>query len=500
MKLGKGTLLLGQLIPLLSLFARAEPAHVCDGISGDYDTWKSAAISNHKVIVVGAGIAGLSATKKLIQSGMNNVLRLEAQDYLGGRVKTYRQGSILVEEGAEWIHGGSKNPLYVLADRLDGLTQPLPDEAYDWRAKTQSGQNADEDGYLAAERVMEKCDTGDLLANYYDAGYGDCFIDQFPRVYQNYGADPAEKDAWFHYLHKWVLQETGLSDWRNQSGRDADHFTDLGIDNQWADGYDTLTNHIKKSIPDAKIKMSSPVCKIFWKSRSSRRAVVVTAAQEAYTADYVLVTASIGHLKERHDKLFSPLLPSSYRQHFNKIELGIVDKVQIGWNTPWWSADPLDLQVIFTQMSLPTNEAWLYGIMEYSSIHQQTPIIQAFVSGNDALHMESLTDAEVQDHVVRFLQAVTKQTVPPPTFFRRSKWHENIWMRGSYYSFVTVEGDQQGLKSRAPLRKPIVNHFGKVIFWAGEHTHNTRYGTVDGAMKSGNIAANAIKNYDSSRP
>ena len=29
----------------------------------------------------------------------------------------------------------------------------------------------------------------------------------------------------------------------------------------------------------------------------------------------------------------------------------------------------------------------------------------------------------------------------------------------------------------------------QVLLWAGEHTHNTRYGTVDGAMDTGNTEA-----------
>lgn len=52
-------------------------------------------IANHvkkDVVVVGAGIAGLSAARKLIAKGFSDVLVLEAQDYLGGRVKTHREG------------------------------------------------------------------------------------------------------------------------------------------------------------------------------------------------------------------------------------------------------------------------------------------------------------------------------------------------------------------------------------------------------------------------
>lgn len=44
------------------------------------------------VVVVGGGVSGLTAAKTLIDNGVNDVLILEAQDRLGGRVHTYRKG------------------------------------------------------------------------------------------------------------------------------------------------------------------------------------------------------------------------------------------------------------------------------------------------------------------------------------------------------------------------------------------------------------------------
>ncbi|XP_066965592.1 spermine oxidase-like [Macrobrachium rosenbergii] len=131
--------------------------------------------------------------------------------------------------------------------------------------------------------------------------------------------------------------------------------------------------------------------------------------------------------------------------------------------------------------------------MEFLSIHQQKKMIQAFVTGDKARKMENLPSEVVKQHLLEHLRRVTKQDVPEPAFFRRSKWGQNIWMRGSYNSYIPVKGDKAGLKSRAPLAQPVTNSKNaKVIHWAGEHTSDTRYGTVDGAMDSGETAAFAI--------
>ena len=67
-----------------------------------------------KVIVVGAGVAGLAAAAAL--SGLASVLILEAQDRLGGRVHTNRSlGGVPIELGAAWIHRADGNLVSGLA-------------------------------------------------------------------------------------------------------------------------------------------------------------------------------------------------------------------------------------------------------------------------------------------------------------------------------------------------------------------------------------------------
>ncbi|XP_064122013.1 peroxisomal N(1)-acetyl-spermine/spermidine oxidase-like [Macrobrachium nipponense] len=490
------------LLPLLLgvLFWIAEAAHPCDVITGGYSNWIGSAI-NKDVVIVGGGISGLSAMKKLLEEQVTNAVILEAQDYLGGRVKTYRQGSILVEDGAEWIHGGSRNPLYQLANSLGMLTQPLADSAYDWRVKTSTGTQASEAGYNVAEQVFFECEKGSVIQNYYNTAIGQCYKDKFGSFYNNGKTLAGEKSAWLHYLNMFVLRDVGLNDWMKESGRDFDQFTSFGGEdklNQWSQGYDALTNNLKSSIPQDKIKLSTPVCKIFWESDPNGKALVVTSTKEAYLTDYVLVTASIGHLQERHLQLFDPPLPASYQNNLNRLELGLADKIHLGWSSPWWKAlnpKPLDMQVIFKVFDLPTEESWLYGVMEVMGVHQQLNLLQAFVNGDYAQKMENLSDDDVKRHILKFLRRVTGQTVPEPTFFRRSQWGKNVWVRGSYSSYITVSGDQAGLKSRNPLSVPITNSYGnKVIHWAGEHTNGTRYGTVDGALGSGTRAAVRIIN------
>lgn len=56
-----------------------------------------------KIIVIGAGAAGVAATTKLISSGFRNVVLLEAENRIGGRVHSVKFGENVLDMGAQWL-------------------------------------------------------------------------------------------------------------------------------------------------------------------------------------------------------------------------------------------------------------------------------------------------------------------------------------------------------------------------------------------------------------
>lgn len=59
-------------------------------------------MKNIKIVVVGAGISGISAASKLIENGFSNVTILEAEKRIGGRVHTIPFAANCVDLGAQW--------------------------------------------------------------------------------------------------------------------------------------------------------------------------------------------------------------------------------------------------------------------------------------------------------------------------------------------------------------------------------------------------------------
>ena len=71
---------------------------------------------DEEIIVIGAGIAGLSAAHRLTAEGFR-VTVLEGRDRIGGRVWTDTSLGTPVDLGASWIHGIRRNPLTALANQ-----------------------------------------------------------------------------------------------------------------------------------------------------------------------------------------------------------------------------------------------------------------------------------------------------------------------------------------------------------------------------------------------
>ena len=57
-----------------------------------------------KVLILGAGLSGITAAKVLLDNNIKDFYVLEGQDYIGGRIHTVQFEGVRVEAGANWLH------------------------------------------------------------------------------------------------------------------------------------------------------------------------------------------------------------------------------------------------------------------------------------------------------------------------------------------------------------------------------------------------------------
>ena len=88
-------------------------------VDGRHIPEKKTTTRRTKVLILGAGVAGIVAAKTLQENGINDFLILEAQDYIGGRFKQRSFAGVKIEEGANWIHyaDDKPNPIWELKQK-----------------------------------------------------------------------------------------------------------------------------------------------------------------------------------------------------------------------------------------------------------------------------------------------------------------------------------------------------------------------------------------------
>ena len=106
-----------------------------------------------RVVVVGAGIAGLAAASRLRRAGIE-CLVLEARDRIGGRLHTIDLAGVPVDLGGSWIHHPIGNPVSTLCDELG---EPMHGRLLLAGEHTQSARYGYADGaYVSGLRAAER--------------------------------------------------------------------------------------------------------------------------------------------------------------------------------------------------------------------------------------------------------------------------------------------------------------------------------------------------------
>eukprot|EP01006_Ploeotia_vitrea_P000425 TRINITY_DN103031_c0_g1_i1.p1 TRINITY_DN103031_c0_g1~~TRINITY_DN103031_c0_g1_i1.p1 ORF type:complete len:538 (+),score=87.77 TRINITY_DN103031_c0_g1_i1:24-1637(+) len=82
------------------------------------------------VLILGAGISGITAGRDLANAGITNIRIVEADSAIGGRIRSVQWQGTTINDGASWIHGKtSENPIWVIKEKIN---LQCTDHNYDW--------------------------------------------------------------------------------------------------------------------------------------------------------------------------------------------------------------------------------------------------------------------------------------------------------------------------------------------------------------------------------
>ncbi|XP_013134789.1 PREDICTED: possible lysine-specific histone demethylase 1-like isoform X3 [Papilio polytes] len=444
----------------------------------------------YDTIVVGLGSAGTTAATTLARAG-RRVLALEAQNRIGGRVNTVQFGDGVVELGAEWIHGINPSRVYdtAIKNNITVLSQDLTMDAY-----TSDGRQADKE---LVNELIEYC-LGQVENTTNDNQPLGDFLTKKLKEHLNATKPSVLEDEDFmenflDLMDQVVGNYEGSNSWNDVST--FTHYQELSGDQHMSwhrNGYKTFFELLLNTyqggpgLPNLNIKLNTEVTKIVWPQKPLTPVEVTCSNGEVFKADNVIITVSIGVLKERYTTLFAPSLPEEKALAIQRLSMGVVDKIVFSYPNKWWPNSNVYWfnQTKQERINAVKDAGWVtyFASVPYGSSNTLT----LWYNGEAAKLVEKLPEDVVKRKCIELLQRFlgANTTVPEPTGMLRTTWFTNPYTRGSYsYDSVT---SMKYPNSRADLGKPLVDSAGvpKVLF-AGEATDLTHFSTVHGASDSG---------------
>lgn len=410
----------------------------------------------YDVIIVGAGIAGLSAALALRKKS-KNVMIIEARDRTGGRIFSSMEGNFSkkVEMGAEFIHG--KAPLLNKLLRAAAIPQ----------AKTESNAWEIEKGKLRPAEMVSR--DIEMLSDALHKLTHDMTMSAF--LNQNF---PGPENATLRENVGYMVQGFDAAD--------VDKISALSLRDEWSDdesfsgtrpmaGYSQLIDSLTTSVKEAgaDILLNSPVKEVRWKPGHAE----IFSQLGQFTAQKILVTVPAAVLKNGSIK-FIPTL-SEHQQAFAQIETGGVIKFLFEFNDSLWERPGSgfrhmkNLGFVFSDAPIPT---W------WTQLPSPFPLLTGWLSGpitsQPRDESELLTEATAS---LSYIFDCTVETIQANLVASKVvNWVEDKFALGAY-AYKTPQ--------TASALKTISRPVSDTIYFAGEAFANGKeMGTVEAALIS----------------
>lgn len=407
------------------------------------------------VVVIGAGMAGLTAAKALIAKGAQ-VAVIEARNRIGGRAYTESDTfGAPFDHGAAWLHSADVNPVTPIA-RGFGYTF-VDEEATDVWVYL-DGREANEEQYEALFDAYD--DLVDKIDAFDEDDMRDLSLAQYAgpmgplqrMAAETFGPFEAGVD----------IDRLSVADVAQQIGTDVEWMLPRGLGSVVADwGRDVPVN------------LDTLVRKVRW----DEDGVVVETDKGAPRAKAVLVTVSTGVLAAGRIA-FDPPLPAWKRSAIENVPMGVLDKITLQFSRNVFGRAEMNTTYVKNGANAP--------MLDFLVRPFGLDMVVTFIGGSYARAMEQAgTEAAIDvalDNLVQILGSDARQAFVKGHL---TKWASDPLTLGAY-SAANI--------GHAKDRKKIVTPVEDRVFFAGEACDPLWATQVAGAYLTGRRAAGLIWN------
>lgn len=421
-------------------------------------------------IVVGAGVAGLTAARLLRDAG-RTVVVLEARDRIGGRVHTDRSDGAL-DLGASWIHGIDGSPVAAAAEAFGMRTveftvggfqvdsRPIAYHGPDGRPLSGEETRAFAADVHAVDAVLPDIIAGSRPT----ASYRDVTDEALSR--QEWSAERTQRVR--EYLEHRAEEQYGA--WiEDLAAHGLDDDAIEGDEVVFPDGYGVLPERLAAGLD---IRMEHLVTRVDW----SDDGVWVRTSHGDFSGDTTVITVPVGVLQAGTMEIVPPLPPVN-AEALGRLRMNAFEKVFLRFPTRFWE----DGVYAFRQQG--PEARWWHSWYDLTALHDE-PLLLTFAAGPAAQATRDWTDEQVQDSIMTQLRRLYGEQIPEPIALRRTAWQDDPFAHGSY-AYMTVGSTTA---DHDDLATPV----GGVLHLAGEATWTDDPATVPAALFSGHRAAEHI--------
>ncbi len=400
------------------------------------------------IVVIGAGAAGIAAARRVMAAN-RKVIVVEAANQVGGRCQTDASTFDLpFDRGARWMYNPETNPMIKLARSAGFEITTAP-----------SGQKI-----RIGRRYARAGETEEMLAALVRANRA---IDEASRRLDVSCASVLPKD-----LGDWAgaaefVLGAGFSgkDLKDHSTGDKARAQDRNTAIGCRQGIGALVARLGEPVP---LALSTPANRIAW----SNREVFVETPAGRIAARAAVITVSSNVLVAGNIR-FAPELPKRSLDAISRLSLGSYDRIALQL-----SGNPLGLarDEVVIEQSNSTRTALMHANIGGSSL---CTIDVGGAFGRDL-------SAQGEAAMVAFAREWLMKLYGSDIASAVKKSGATRWNAAPFVLGAMSAASPGGQSSRKVLSEPI-----GCMYLAGEATHETLWGTVDGAWESGERAAEA---------
>ena len=442
-------------------------------------SWSMGEGAGERVLVVGAGMAGLVAARLLHDSGFK-VTVLEARDRIGGRVWTDDRLGAPLDLGGSWVHGVEGNPLTLWCEKLgiDLIENQGERLLIDPRATAPTRERQRRRAYLGRAAFHTALGWASWKSKAMTASWG-------PRsISVKQAVEGLVSAPWLPEVDRLVVATLiEGSEGVNGSTWDAlsaeEWFPTEGLDRnaQPRGGFQPLIDDACEGLD---IRLNEAVTKVAW---SGAGVTAILQGGERIEADRAIVTVPIGLLRAGLPAI-DPPPPPEQQTAIGRLGYGagVLGKIYLRFPKRFWPATPKWFG------RLPDSPRKRGTFNTFVSHEEETglPILLSFANGHMATHLDrEASDEEVKNVALESLRKMFGgNAVPEPEAFVFPRWLSDPWSRGGY----TYPGIGSPPEDRHIHARPLADR----VFFAGESTEPGEYGTVHAALWSAELVAEAI--------